>query len=228
MTFNVVKTWTEYLNRLAGMVIGLSVMVTAGIAIRVRRDIPVRTLVMALAVCALVGFEGWLGSIVVASVLTPWVITAHMVAAIVIVVILTRCLASISESVRPVSPRAVWWGVCVVVGIQFALGSQLREILDHHITIGLDLIGMLYWVHRSLSWAVVLGALWVGYYWNRSGRSDLAYILVGIVVMQMVTGAIFSWIGVLSWLRPIHLVLAAVTIATLTYGYPEPSYRSAR
>ena len=89
--FNPVKTWTEYLNRLAGVTIGLLIILTAWRSrIYLKAD---NRFLLSLTAFFLVGFQGWLGSTVVASNLTPLIITFHMLLALIIVALLIYILA---------------------------------------------------------------------------------------------------------------------------------------
>src|SRR5688572_16961447 len=82
--FNPVKTWIEYLNRVVGVIIGFLIFAVFVYSIRYWKTEPKLT-VMAFLSFILVGFQGWLGSIVVSTNLTPWTITVHMFLAMVIV-----------------------------------------------------------------------------------------------------------------------------------------------
>ncbi len=136
-TFNVRKTWTEYLNRLLGVFTGFMIFATLIASIPFRKtDPPVFQL--ALAGFLLVGFQGWLGSRVVASNLSPGLITIHMLVAQVIVAIL---IAGIARSQRdllaaePLHRLPVWFGqlLMLVMGIsllQMVVGTQVREAVD--------------------------------------------------------------------------------------------------
>src|SRR5690606_12670136 len=80
--FNAIKTWTEYVNRLAGAVLGLFLVLCLVLSTafwRFRKRIFFLSLLNLILVC----FQGWLGSIVVSTNLTPWVITVHMLLALV-------------------------------------------------------------------------------------------------------------------------------------------------
>src|SRR5690606_32009232 len=84
--FNAVKTWTEYVNRLAGATLGLflfACFVFSTAFLKTRR----RIFFLSLLNIFLVGFQAWMGSIVVSTNLTPWVITVHMLLALVILAI---------------------------------------------------------------------------------------------------------------------------------------------
>jgi cytochrome c oxidase assembly protein subunit 15 len=56
--FNVVKTWTEYLNRLTGMTIGFLIFLTLWFS-RAYLKTDKAVFYLSLAVFLLVGFQGW-------------------------------------------------------------------------------------------------------------------------------------------------------------------------
>src|SRR5688572_2819332 len=85
--FNPLKTWIEYVNRIVGVVIGFMIFAVFVSSLRFRKNNRSITLT-SLAVFILVGFQGWLGSIVVSTNLTAWTITLHMFLALVIVALL--------------------------------------------------------------------------------------------------------------------------------------------
>src|SRR6186997_3347344 len=85
--FNPTLMWTEYVNRLLGVTVGLLIVATAISAWRHHRHQP-RILWATIAAFLLVGFEGWLGGRVVAHELAAWIVTAHLIVAIVIVQLL--------------------------------------------------------------------------------------------------------------------------------------------
>ena len=85
------QDWTEYVNRLVGVSIGALVLLTLIYSVPyLKRD---RASFLGLIRILLVGFQGWLGSAVVASNLQPVMITAHMVIAFVIVCLLIYTIA---------------------------------------------------------------------------------------------------------------------------------------
>ncbi len=136
-TFNVRKTWTEYLNRLLGVFTGIMILATLIASIPFRKiDPPV--FYLSLAGFLLVGFQGWLGSRVVASNLSPGLITIHMLVAQLIVAIL---IAGIARSQRdllasePLHRLPRWFGQLLVVVmaislVQMVVGTQVREAVD--------------------------------------------------------------------------------------------------
>ena len=81
--FDPVKTWTEYVNRLVGATIGILAILTVLAARPFRREQPV-VFWSSLGGLLFIGFNGWLGSMVVASNLRPVMISAHMVGAFLV------------------------------------------------------------------------------------------------------------------------------------------------
>jgi cytochrome c oxidase assembly protein subunit 15 len=90
--FNPVKTWTEFLNRLLGVTIGLLILATAWKSIGLRQY-DRKLMIASVAALLMVIYQGWLGSRVVASNLQPGMITVHMLMALAIVATLLYALA---------------------------------------------------------------------------------------------------------------------------------------
>ncbi len=84
--FNAAKTWTEYVNRLLGEITGLFLLFTAIFSFSYRRENKLIVFLCILNVI-LVGFQAWLGSIVVSTNLVAWIVTGHMMLALGILAI---------------------------------------------------------------------------------------------------------------------------------------------
>ncbi|MGI9250822.1 MAG: COX15/CtaA family protein [Pseudohongiellaceae bacterium] len=100
--FNVVKTWTEYVNRLVGVTIGLLVFLTAVCSWPCRTH-DRRIVIVSVLAFLLVGLQGWLGGVVVGSNLQPGVITLHTLMALVIVGTLLYAVARAERSISAVA-----------------------------------------------------------------------------------------------------------------------------
>src|SRR5687768_2074124 len=100
--FNAVLMWTEYLNRLLGVTVGLLILATLVIAIRDHRRVP-RILWPTALAFVLVGFEGWLGGVVVEHELASWIVTVHLLVALVIVSLLLSATVFAFFAERPPS-----------------------------------------------------------------------------------------------------------------------------
>jgi cytochrome c oxidase assembly protein subunit 15 len=229
--FNPTLMWTEYLNRLLGVTVGLLIFATAISAWRHHRHQP-RILWSTIAALLLVGYEGWLGGRVVAHGLAPWIVTAHLIVAIVIVQLL---LYATFEAVaprpgrEPQAPQAPWlpWalgGLMVLTLIQAGFGTQVRSRIDSipDTVIVMDSVfdeGA--WpdiIHRDLA-LVVLIALLVITLWMQSRGSPLlrwAFVTVGLGAAQIVVGVFMAYIDVTPAYQVAHLSLASLLLGAET------------
>ena len=134
--FNPAKTWTEYVNRLVGATTGLLVVFTLARAWPLRRSDPA-VFATSAAILLVIGFQGWLGSVVVASNLKPVMITAHMAMALVLVFLLILAmaraqrpdLARFAENVLPERFRAVAWIALALTLLLIAMGTDRKSVV---------------------------------------------------------------------------------------------------
>lgn len=163
--FNPVLMWTEYLNRLLGVTVGFFILGATISAWRHHRR-ERHILWPTVAALLLTGYEGWLGGRVVAHELAPWIVTAHLVVAIVIVLLLVYAtmyaiyrypIVRAAEAGGPVNRRtvrsagasapadvprqrgvftAVVVAMMVTTLIQVGLGTQVRGNIDDALSAG--------------------------------------------------------------------------------------------
>ncbi len=229
MRFNPVATWTEYFNRLVGVLIGILIMITAWKSWFCRHHD--RWIFRAsVAAFFMVAWQGWLGSRVVASNLQPGMITLHMLMALAIVGVLLFALArsrrevAVANSVAGIDSRfAIWLYVLLGLTIlQVALGTQVREMVDFLKNIEgaerstwVSALPWFFYVHRSLS-ALVLGAgLWVMWLLVRSlgwhhTLTRFAVAMVAVLVLAVSSGAALGHLGMPMLVQPTHLLTAAL------------------
>ena len=228
-TFNVVKTWTEYVNRLVGVLIGFLIFLTLIFSLGyVGKDIWVPLL--SLASFLLVGFQGWLGSVVVKSNLVPFIITLHMVVALILVGLLIYVVARSQRdrlSAMETKPRT---GLAPVLGIalilsmaQVVLGTEVREHVDEIAKamgegsrdVWMENVGVSVLVHRSFSIVLLVANTAVAFLiWKEGGASRVltrcAAGLMGIIVVEIAAGAAMFYWAIPPVLQPIHLLLASL------------------
>ena len=82
--FDPLNTWFEFVNRLIGAVAGFSTLIMFFLSTYDFRRNKILTLLSGLVVLSM-GFQAWLGKLVVDSNLSPYKISIHMIMAIVIV-----------------------------------------------------------------------------------------------------------------------------------------------
>jgi heme a synthase len=217
--FNPVKTWIEYFNRVIGVVIGILIFAVAIGSLKFRRTQPLVT-VLAILTFLLVGFQGWIGSFVVSTNLTPWTITVHMFLALLIVAMLFYLLHLSEPNERNIqTPLGFWWLVsCIaVLLVQILLGTQLRESIDVVASqfpreSWISEVGESFRMHRSFSWIVLI--LHVGLILNlrkTEGLKAFPLTLILLILGTILTGAGMAYFAVPAFLQPVHLLLATVS-----------------
>ena len=229
--FNVFKTWTEYINRLIGVVIGFLILSTFVLSFRYRKSRPA-VFYSSAAAFVMVLFQGWLGGQVVLTGLSEWLITVHMILAMAIMAVLLYAAykatseflsVELSNNIR----RGLFWtGIVLLIFTlgQTVLGTQVREAVDLVKNANptspreswLDLIGSIDEYHRTLSWSVFLPGLLIGYLgvWKSGSNliSKLSLAIVGVILFQIALGAGLYYLGMPPAYQVFHLVGVAVLI----------------
>lgn len=231
--FNVTQTWIEYVNRLLGVSVGLAILATTIAAWRRHRDRP--TIVWPVVVAVLLtGFEGWLGGRVVAHALAPWIVTAHLVVALVIVQLLLwatveaftpRDRATATTADRPLGWTA--WAVTALLLVQIAIGTQVRGGVDDALESvprdqALAAVGSVDRTHRDVAAVVALAVigLWV-WTWQRHGpRTALvraASVAAACLVAQIAVGVVLTGLALPPPAQVAHLTVASLMLGALTW-----------
>lgn len=217
--FNPAKTWVEYVNRLVGVAIGFFIIAVFIVSLRFWKTRRLFTVIAALTLF-LVVFEGWIGSFVVSTNLTPWTVTVHMFIALVIVALLIFLVYKTSEASHVVNSKgAKWWLVAcmIILLVQILLGTQVREAVDRVATLAArqEWIGMIqaeFIIHRSFSWLVVLSHVGLIVSLRKtSGLKSFPLMLILLILGTILTGVGMAGYAVPAWLQPLHLLLATVT-----------------
>jgi heme a synthase len=241
--FNAPLAWTEYLNRLLGVLVGFLIFATLAAAWRHRRA--PRVFWPTLAAFLLVGYQGWLGGRVVAHGLEPWIVTAHLVVALVIVSLLLYATVNAFFPAGPPAPgrgrRLVGRGAYALLAltlVQVAIGTQVRSRIDGAAKRGIareDLLaatGRADLVHREGSLVVLAGAVaLLAAVGRRSPRAlRRAAVLVAVLTAgQIAGGLVLAYLGLPRSAQVLHLSLASLLLgaetllALLAYRLPEPA-----
>src|ERR1700744_3607431 len=132
--FNAAKTWTEYVNRLIGAITGLFLFAVALLSFSYWEQSKAITWLSVINL-VLVGFQGWLGSIVVSSNLVAWIVTVHMLLALAILAIsistyhLAKVYGKHKLNVSPITHVVTVFALVISV-LQIAFGTEVRERID--------------------------------------------------------------------------------------------------
>ena len=237
--FNPTLMWTEYLNRLLGMAVGFLILATAVSAWRHHRRDP-RILWTTIAALLLTGFQGWLGGRVVAHELAAWIVTVHMIVALVIVQMLlyvtvaagdvrraTASAVASAGSARAKAP-ALRASIVVLIGltlIQIALGTQVRGGVDAALDAGvardaaLATVGTLDYLHRDAAFATLLGAILLTFWLVTKGSGLLirwSWLVLGLAALQVAVGVVMAYVSLLPVAQVVHLTLASLLLGAET------------
>jgi len=227
--FNVSKTWTEYINRLIGAIIGLLIIINfiASWKFLIKER---SVFVWSLLLVVIVIFQGWIGSVVVSTNLLPWMVTTHMLLAMLIVAILIFLVFKVRfapEQDMQIPKRQLLNALMIISGIlvtiQILLGTQVREAIDG-VAMSLNfesrdtwigLTGISFIIHRSLSILLVLSQIAIFYilYSNgqlKTGLSNYTGAILGIIALEVLLGIIMSYFGIPPFAQPLHLLFAVV------------------
>lgn len=250
--FNPVKTWTEYVNRLIGASAGVLVLLTYLASRRYQKSDPAVSH-LALTVVLLIGFQAWLGARVVANHLQPWVITAHMLMAFAIVILLIyvlarsqqQTLADMNASRLPARFKTVLQAAIAMSLLQIAMGTQIRQAMDPLIfqqlvhgdggdrSLWRESFPIIFYIHRSFSSIILFTNLWLVWkIYQHTDRDSLWFrfglALAGLVVTAILSGVSLDRLGFPAVVQPVHLLMANLIFGTqlfllLAYRYAVAS-----
>jgi len=225
--FSGTQTWIEFVNRLMAMPV---LLVTLLLMIACLRSGRLQTL--GVASFALVIVNALFGIVVVASGLHTGVVTGHMALAFALLFVLTYILWAGGKEGTPrnripeTSRRSVMV-LLVCVMVEWAMGSQIREMTDdlmrkygtesraewiHEIS-----DSWMYLIHRSFSWSIFVGALFLG---QRVGwKGFVPRLVLAVVGALMVMGLILSQSGIHAVVQVLHVGLAGILVSAVFYWW---------
>lgn len=233
--FNAAKTWTEYINRLVGVLTGFCLLFSAFFSLTYIKSKPSIFGWSVLNVFVVV-IQAWLGSIVVSTNLMPWIITVHMLLALIIVAIsiYTFYLATtlrnkailINHQFRGLKALALV--SLLLMTVQVVYGTEVREMIDHLGDEGVarqewvDRLGGAYLIHRILAYitlglTVLLFFLIKNRFSSLTLQSKYAWIALGLVGVQMLSGIILARFDVPAFAQTTHLVVASLLFGAQYY-----------
>jgi cytochrome c oxidase assembly protein subunit 15 len=235
--FNAAKTWTEYGNRLVGVVTGFMLILSAYYAyafFHIRKSIFVWSILNVI----LVGIQGWFGSIVVSTNLVPWTITLHMLLALVIVCISVYTYYAASQE-RVASSRAYkapfYLKALALISmfllvVQVITGTEVRELVDVLDTMQpvlprgewIEAMGSTFENHRWLSYLSTLLILCLFWFIRNKYSKDIllnkyAISLFALIALQFLSGIVLARWALPPAFQTIHLVLSSLLVANQFY-----------
>lgn len=222
--FNAKKTWTEYINRLFGVLAGFGVLfIFVGVLRKYRSK---KLVLLATSNLFILVVQAWFGSIVVATNLVPWTITVHLFLALVIIMLQLLLVIEVSNSQRKklianTKIKSFIWIVLLITFIQLFLGTQVRESIDVLVKQGytreywVNHLGLPFFIHRSFSWIVLIG---MGYmFWLNKKSENLQIVSTSfyILLTEILTGILLAYADMPGLVQTAHLLFATVMFGVL-------------
>jgi cytochrome c oxidase assembly protein subunit 15 len=232
--FNVAKAWTEYINRLIGVISGFFLLLTAVYSFGYAKQniwIPI----LAMLNLIIVGFQGWLGGIVVSTNLVAWIVTVHMMLALVILAlsISTYYLAKVyGKKMLTTNPIVhIFTLLLLVLSVaQIAFGSEVREKIDEvssrlqggYRDDWINSAGEIFHQHRNVAILVLMGnivlyALIRRSFSRHSIQQQLMSFTFLIIMLQIVSGIILAYCSLPPYAQAIHILLASMVFSAQFY-----------
>lgn len=222
--FSAFNTWTEFINRLIGAISGFLVL---GVFLCSWAYVKNKKWLIFLCGIQLIllAFQAWMGAMTVATNLTPWVLSIHMITAIVLIALQIKIIrVARGEAARTILTNSyffkglLYFGIAIST-IQILAGADVRQLIDGlhgHVSREnwIVSLGSNWFFHRSFALAVL--AINAGLFIVNSKRNmRLTEVnwLMAIVFLEALAGMGMAYFAVPAILQPIHLVLAILMIA---------------
>jgi cytochrome c oxidase assembly protein subunit 15 len=231
--FDPFKTWTEYLNRLLGVLLGIGIVALFIKSFSMReseKNLPW----FCGGLLFLIIIQGGVGALVVSTHLKPFIITVHMFLALLLLFGLLY-LRKYCKDLQDISigPKIDMKGLglskilifCTFV--QILMGTQVRQQVDHlirdtqtatHETV-ISNLGWIFYIHRSFSIFILGFYFYLLFYFHRSRYNPSAFLLTLLsffcVLGNVSTGILLNYFEFPVNAQPPHLFFGIMTIGLL-------------
>lgn len=233
--FNPIKTWTEYINRLIGVITGILLLATAFYSFTYLKKNKL-IVFLSLVNLLLIFFQAWLGSVVVSSNLVPWIVTVHMLIALLILAIsiYTWHKAKFLKEKEniPVSffIKIITFLALISDVVQITIGTEVREKIDEY-AVKLNGDNRQNWVngaekilfdHKNMALAVItinvlLYLLLRKHFEKSSVQRQLMSISFMFIMFQVLIGIALSYWSLPPYAQALHILLASLLFGTQFY-----------
>ncbi len=222
--FNAKKTWTEYINRLFGVLAGFGVLFIFVSVLRKYRS--KKLVLLATSNLIILVVQAWFGSIVVATNLVPWTITVHLFLALVIIMLQLLLVMEVSNTqskkiMATSKIKSFIWIVLLITFVQLFLGTQVRESIDVLVKQGytreywVNHLGLPFFIHRSFSWIVLIGMGYMFWLNKKSENVQIVSTSFYILIAEILTGVLLAYADMPGLVQTAHLLFATVMFGVL-------------
>ena len=233
-------TWTEYINRLSSVLSGFVFVFLIGILIFQKifkkQSFVKGTGVLVFLAFLGMGFEAWLGKVVVDSFLSPYVITFHMIGGLLIIGLLLRTQFLVEQAIQPIKFMAtnqiqklfktLLMISLLMMVVQILLGTQVRQFVDtqvklfgfEHKEFRLLNPSLKFYIHRSYTILIVLinaFLFWLNIKY-KLGFKNMKWVMA-LLLFEAVTGILMYYVNFPFGTQAIHLLSGALLYGILLY-----------
>lgn len=225
-SFNVFHTWTEYINRLLGALLGLLLLIQFVWAIKLFWKSN-RTIVwFSTGILLLTGFQGWLGKRVVDANLATVKITTHMLVALLIAALALTIihLQSASRQFNNKRLQNITLLSLALLTVQIILGTEVRQQIDHiskELNYGfrenwIEKLDVLFYIHRSFSLLVGAMCMYVFFQFKKAGINSVSNKLIAVCTLgEIILGIVMTYLAIPAAAQPAHLLFSSVLFVAL-------------
>ena len=239
--FNIVLAWIEYINRLFGVLVGLFILITMLMALKYyNSNSKVKWSVIMAFILTLI--QGWLGSVLVHTILNPITISLHLLLALIIVLLLVHA-SYLSYCVdNPNSERIskyesknkiLFFILGLTLFIEIILGTEIRgglemvrkenPIVDSEFL--LQMLGPFKYMHTVLGIIIALISSFLCFSFVKKSYKPSATIkatsvsIVFLVYCQIFLGEMLVLLDVIPLLQLFHLWFASIILGLVMIQY---------
>ena len=228
--FDATKTWIEFINRLLGVIAGLATLIMFFISLTYWNKKNILIFNSFLIIVGM-GFQAWLGKLVVDSNLAPYKITVHMLMALVIISLIIYSIFKAknhkeSKIIKDTFVKNLILFSVFVSLFQIIIGTQVREFIDLQYEIygpnkknqWLNVPNFYFYFHRSFSILIILLNFSLYYLIKSKNYSSILIKKIGIVILlEILVGIIMFYLDFPFLSQPIHLLLATILFSYQFY-----------
>ncbi|MFT3681825.1 MAG: COX15/CtaA family protein [Ferruginibacter sp.] len=226
-SFNVFHTWTEYINRLLGALLGFLLIIQFAWSIKLFWKSNRKIVWFSLGLLLLTGFQGWLGKRVVDANLATVKITTHMLVALLIALlalVIIHLQTHHEKLIVNKKLKNITLLTIVLLLLQIALGTEVREQIDH-ISKELNYDAREYWIgkldyvfyiHRSFSLLVGILCFYIFIQVKKTGtRLSSNNLVLASVVAVILLGITMAYFNIPAIAQPLHLLFSSLLFIAL-------------
>ena len=228
--FDATKTWIEFINRLLGVIAGLATLIMFFISLTYWNKKNILIFNSFLIIVGM-GFQAWLGKLVVDSNLAPYKITVHMLMALVIISLIIYSIFKAknhkeSKIIKDTFVKNLILFSVFVSLFQIIIGTQVREFIDLQYEIygpnkknqWLNVPNFYFYFHRSFSILIILLNFSLYYLIKSKNYTSILIEKIGIIiVLEILVGIIMFYLDFPFLSQPIHLLLATILFSYQFY-----------